>query len=295
MHPAPLPSELPVAFTVSAALAHGVAPKRLRAKDLSTPFHGTRARGELTDPQRLRLLFDAVPAHAFVCGATAAALWRLPLPGVIEADAWAAPQIGVPQHEARVRRVGVIGHRLAIDDGDVRFTNGVRMLSPARTWIDVSRALSPSRLLALTDALISRRRPLASLAELTDMHERFRGGRGSRARERALELADERAESPRESMLRMVLVDAGLPVPESNVEIWDGSRFVARVDLLYRECGLIIEYDGDHHRDPDQWSRDQIRRAELESLGYRYTTVTRRDFDDPVALVRRIRRLLAAA
>jgi hypothetical protein len=295
MRPSPLPSQLPVAFTVSDALAHGVARKRLRAKDLSSPFHGTRARGALVDAERVRLLFDAVPAHAFICGTTAAALWRLPLPSVIEAGAWAVPCIGVPQRETRVRRAGVVGHRLAIDDGDIRFVNGVAVLSPARTWIDVSRALTPSRLLALTDALISRRRPLASIAELTDMHERFRGGRGSRARERSLELADERAESPRESMLRLILIDAGLPAPECNVEIWNGSRFVARVDMIYRDLGLIIEYDGDHHRDPDQWSRDQIRRAELEALGYRYTTVTRRDFDDPVALVRRIRRLIAAA
>jgi len=34
--------------------------------------------------------------------------------------------------------------------------------------------------------------------------------------------------------------------------------------------------------------------AELKSLGYRLTIVTMRDFDDPAALVRRIRRLLEA-
>ncbi len=38
-----------------------------------------------------------------------------------------------------------------------------------------------------------------------------------------------------------------------------------------------------------------MRRAELESLGYRMTVVTRRDFDDPIALIARIRRLLAAS
>lgn len=294
MHPSPLPHDLPVAFTVSEALAHGIPAKRLRAKDLSAPFHGTRARGALTNESRLRLLLDAVPATAFVCGTTAAALWRLPLAAAVEADAWARPRIGVPTHETRVRHAGVIGQRLTIDDGDVRFVEGMLSLSPARTWIDVSRVLPPSRLLALTDVLIGRRRRLATLAELTEMHERFAGGRGARARNRALELADERAESPRESMVRLILIDAGLPAPECNVEIWDGRRFVARVDMLYRGRRLIIEYDGDHHRDPDQWSRDQIRRAELEALGYRYTTVTRRDFDDPAALVRRIRRMLAA-
>lgn len=95
-------------------------------------------------------------------------------------------------------------------------------------------------------------------------------------------------------MVRVILVEAGLPRPECNVEIFDNGRFVARVDMLFPEVKLIVEYDGDYHRDPDQWSKDQIRRAELEALGYRVTVVTRRDFDDPTALVARIRRLLRA-
>jgi hypothetical protein len=150
------------------------------------------------------------------------------------------------------------------------------------------------RLLALTDALVSRRNPLTSIEALSELHRAFRGGRGSGNRERVLELVDDGSESPRESMLRLILVEAGLPRPECNVDIRERGRFVARVDILYRDARLVIEYDGDHHRHPDSWSRDQIRRAELEALGYRVTVVTRRDFDDPQRLVRRIRRLLGA-
>ncbi|MFK0403564.1 endonuclease domain-containing protein [Microbacterium sp. NPDC090225] len=222
-------------------------------------------------------------------------LWGLPLPMTEEADAWARPRIGVARAETRIRRVGVSGHRLETEEDDVLVVDGIRVLAPARMWVDVSRVLSLSHLLAFTDAVISRRHPIATLDELLAVHHRFRGGRGARSRERALELADDRAESPRESMVRLILIEAGLPTPQCNVEIRDGHRFVARVDMFYPEARLIIEYDGDHHRDPDQWSRDQIRRAELEALGYRYVSVTRRDFDDPVALVRRVRRLLANA
>lgn len=78
------------------------------------------------------------------------------------------------------------------------------------------------------------------------------------------------------------------------MNICDGARFVGRVDLLYRHARLIIEYDGDYHRDPRQWSKDQSRRAELESLGYRVTVVTRTDLEHPHILIARIRRLLAA-
>jgi hypothetical protein len=294
MRPLPLPHGTPVAFTVSAARSRGISEKRLRAKDLERPFHGTRSSRELTDRQRLRLLLEALPDHAFACGSSAALVWDLPLSTGAEDDARSRPHIGVPRNATRIRRAGVVGHRLDVEDRDVVVEKGIRSLSPSRLWIDVSPVLALPRLLALTDALLSARHPLATIDELAAAHGRFAGRRGAQVRTRVLELADGRSESPRESMVRLILVEAGLPAPECNVEIHDGNRFVARVDMLYRLRRLIIEYDGDHHRDPDQWSRDQIRRAELEALGYRVTVVTRRDFDDPAALVRRIRRLLAA-
>ncbi|MFS0854123.1 endonuclease domain-containing protein [Microbacterium sp. 179-I 3D4 NHS] len=268
--------------------------KRLRATDLERPFHGTRSRIGLTHLQRLALLLDALPDHAFACGASAALLWGLPLPMHVEEDARSRPHIGVPRDATRIRRAGVSGHRLEVSDDDIVVVEGMRTLRPTRLWIDVSAVLALPSLLALTDALLSVRHPLATMDELASAQRRFAGRRGAKKRGRVHELADGRAESPRESMVRLILVEAGLPAPECNVEIWDGDRFVARVDMLYRLRRLVIEYDGDHHRDPDQWSRDQIRRAELEALGYRVTVVTRRDFDDPAALVRRIRRLLAA-
>jgi hypothetical protein len=295
MHPSPLPPGTPIGFTVPDALTRGITPRRLRAKDLSSPFHGMRARRRLVGAETVSLLLAALPPHAFVCGTTAACLWGLPLAAQQEAEAWTRPRIGVPPAETRIRREGVLGHRLAVEGDDVVRRRGLAVLSPARTWVDVSRVMRLPRFLALTDALLSARHPLVSAEELARHHERFAGGRGARVRQRALELADGRAESPRESMVRLILIEAGLPRPECNVEIWHHRRFVARVDMLYADEWLVIEYDGDHHRDPDQWSRDQIRRAELESLGYRMIVVTRRDFDDPDALVRRIRRLLTAA
>ncbi|MFD5213164.1 endonuclease domain-containing protein [Microbacterium sp. NPDC058345] len=294
MRPAPLPPGTPRAFTVAAARRRGVSVGRLRAKDLTMPFHGTRARTELDAAEALRLLMEVLPAQAFVCGLTAGALWGMPLSERDERDAWGRPRIGVPESDTRIRRPEVVGHRLHIAPEDVVERSGIRTLSVPRTWIDLSRVLPLGRLVAVTDAVLSRRNPLADLDDLRAADARFRGGRGAVRRREALELRDDRAESPRESMVRVILVLAGLPRPECNVDIFDRGEFVARVDLLYRDAGVIVEYDGDYHRDPDQWSRDQIRRARLEAMGYRVTVVTRRDFDDPQALVARIRRLLFA-
>lgn len=195
----------------------------------------------------------------------------------------------------RIRRPGVTGRSLTVEPSDIVEVEGLRCSSPLRTWAELAELLDVGPLTAISDRLLACRDPLATRADLERMHRRFLGGRGSRRRRLAVDFADDRAESPRESELRVLLIQAGLPVPESNVEIFDGHRFVARVDLLYRGARLVIEYDGDYHRDPRQWSRDQSRRAELESLGYRVSVMTARDFDAPEALLMRIRRLLGQA
>lgn len=256
-------------------------------------YHGVRLLPDHADRQRIGALLRALPRAAFCCGATAAFLHGLPLPLPLEHQAREVPTVGVPRDHTRIRRAGVVGRRLNVDAVDIVEVRGIRCTSPVRTWAELAESLSVAQLTAVADALLARRRPLATKAELEAMHLRLLGGRGSVNRRRALELASDRAESPRESLLRVLLVTAGLPEPECNVEIFDDGRFVARVDLFYRQARLIVEYDGDHHRDARQWSKDQRRRSELESLGYRFTVVTARDFDDPAALIARVRRLIS--
>lgn len=289
-----LPKDLAAAFTVSDAITHGVSRSRLRHRDLTVPFYGTRARGDIDDlPSRLRLLLDALPAHAFVAGPTAALAWALPLPLPVERMAQKVFCIGVPARENRIRRPGVRGRALQLDPEDVTLRHGLRVTTPERTWVDLSEELSLPRLVAVTDRLL---REYVTRHDLDRAHERAgRRKPGRLRRERALGLGDARSESPKESELRVIFHEAHLPRPEVNVDITDRGRFVARVDMLFREARLVVEYQGDYHRDPEQWRRDEMRRAELESLGYRVTYVTAADLLDPEQLVSRIHRLLAFA
>ncbi|MBO3663092.1 endonuclease domain-containing protein [Microbacterium stercoris] len=292
--PTPLPSVLAPGFTVDDARDAGVSASRLRRKDLVPPFHGARSRGALSDAQRLGLLLAVVPLHACAAGATAALLHGLPLPPAREADAFGRPVLAVPVGATRVRRPGVRGCVLDLVGDDVVRRRGVRTLSVARTWVDLSRQLGLADLVAVTDRILSRRAPLLTRDDLMAMAERFARTPYARLRAEALRLADAGSESPQESWTRVTLVTAGLPAPECNVEIWDGDRMIGRVDMLYPAQKLIIEYQGDHHRDPAQWRADELRRAELEAAGYRVTYVTAADRRDPARLVARIRRLLAA-
>ncbi len=67
---------------------------------------------------------------------------------------------------------------------------------------------------------------------------------------RVVEWSEPATESLMESVLRMVLVQAGSPRPEVQHWICDRHGFrLGRVDLWYEQARLAIEYDGEWHRD----------------------------------------------
>lgn len=289
-----LPHGLGDAFTVADARASGMSSGRLQAKHLNAPFHGTRSTRNLDEIERLRLLLAVLPQHAFACGPTAAAVHGMPLPAAMELSAWSRPMIGVPLPHNRIRRPELRGRALRVTERSVTLVRGIRCTGVDRTWVDLAAVLPLPRFVAITDHLIARRGGRTSVHSLREAHAIAGANRGARARSEALALCDDGAESPRESETRTLLVLAGLPAPETNVSIYDGKRFVARVDMLYRAERLVVEYDGEYHQTDAQWRKDQARRAELISLGYRLVIVTADDLADPASLVARVRRLLAS-
>jgi hypothetical protein len=123
---------------------------------------------------------------------------------------------------------------------------------------------------------------MAMYAELTS-RRRFGAYLATRNRRKwvgvareALALAEEGAESPQETYLRLVWVlDAELPRPLVNVNVYgvDG-MFLGRADLLAPEAGLVVEYDGAHHRRPVVALRDRRRLERFGDYGLETITVT---------------------
>jgi len=73
---------------------------------------------------------------------------------------------------------------------------------------------------------------------------------------------DSGAQSPRESWLRLVLIDAGLQAPRTQIRVSDGFN-EAFIDMGYDEPMVGLDYDGAHHIvDRGQYVYD-IGRAEL--------------------------------
>ncbi|OBI18837.1 DUF559 domain-containing protein [Mycobacterium sp. E2497] len=184
---------------------------------------------------------------------------------------------------------GVIIRRERISAEDVVDLDGLPITSPTRTAFDLGRHLPRGLAVAHLDAL-SAATGLAP-ADVAPLFARNKGVRGVRRCRAALSLMDGGAQSPKESWLRLVLIDAGLPRPTTQIRVTDG-RLVAYLDMGWEEPMVALEYDGEQHRtDRGQYVKD-IRRAEMvASLGW--TVIRVINEDRPGIIARRAREALA--
>jgi very-short-patch-repair endonuclease len=277
-------------FTSAEAAARGLSWKVLQGRRFTRvlPDVYVWAGLALTLAVRLRAALLKLPSDAVVSGVSAARLWGFDPLGHRELhfstrvdtriDTRSTTDVRLHRHVHPIERVEV---------------DGLPVTSAARTVVDCARVLGMVQLVQLIDHLLH-----VGALRLDDLHVFCwtRPHHGVRRARRALRLAARGAESPRETLLRLMIVFARLPPPRTNVEIRDAAgRFVARVDLLLEQYGVVVEYDGRHHEtDRRQWQRDRVRREELEALGYRVIVVTALDLGTPVEVVRRVHRAVVA-
>jgi hypothetical protein len=165
--------------------------------------------------------------------------------------------------------------RLAEDE--IQTIAGVPATTPARTALDLACRYPLDKAVAAIDALAHATDLKISDVEL--LAERYRGRRGIARARMALRLVDAGAESPRETWLRLLLVRAGFPAPQTQIPVYGGyGELVAVLDMGWEDINLAVEYDGDHHRfDRQQFNRD-IRRAEaIAELGWTNVRITAED------------------
>jgi very-short-patch-repair endonuclease len=101
-------------------------------------------------------------------------------------------------------------------------------------------------------------------------------GRPGAGKVRSLAAFAAPAESPMETRLRWLLIQAGLPQPEVQTNLHDGKgRFIGRADLYYQAAKLILEYDGGNHR--ERLVEDDRRQNLLTNAGFRVLRFTAAD------------------
>ena len=200
-------------------------------------------------------------------------------------------EVVIPPDAHPTRRAGVRARRRDLVETDVVEVRGLPVTSPERTFVDVAERLSVPRLVAVGDDFLRRR--LCTRTDVAEVIGRSEGQRGVRAARRALDLLDPRSESPRESLTRALIIEAGLPAPTPQVEVYDSSgRFIARGDLVYEDRRIVIEYDGYHHLTLQGQERDARRRGLLGLEGWLIVTVVPADIHRPAQLVAKVDRAL---
>lgn len=179
------------------------------------------------------------------------------------------------------RRPGLNVRRVTIDAGDHEPWENISIARPERMTFDV---LSTGPLIgAVADVDRILRAKVTTEARMWAYLEGRHDHGIVRARE-ALALADQRAESPPESELRVRMHFAGLH-PEPQLAIYADGEFVARVDFAFEEERLVVEYDGDWHGQRSALARDRRRQNALRKAGWTIHFVTKDMMVNPNAVI----------
>lgn len=289
-------------FTYREALASGLTPDQLKRGQLINVSHGIyRPDGWDFDLRDAARVLSAASPGAWVSHSTAARLHELILPP------WLADSdelhLSKPRQLPQLRRKGIVSHNVTALRGEIESVDGLALSTRSRTWLDLARMLPLPDLVCMGDQLIrlpraefeGRSKPYATLTSLREMASRHRNLQGIvRARD-ALDMMRVGADSAPETLLRLVMADAGLPEPELQLTLW-GREGGPSADAGYRARRIAMQYDGAHHFGELQRFSDRRRDKAFDDAGWIVLIFTQQDLaDDFQDAVMRIRKALNQA
>lgn len=270
----------------------------------SEPFVGSeaRARGEVSRHQ-LRTRYQALFPDVYLSRTetpsqraliTAAWLWSHRAATVaglsaaaLHGSRWIDSRLPVELvwSNARPPR-GIVTRDLTLHDGEFQILDGLLVTTPERTAFDIGRQRPVTLAVAHLDALA--RATGVKVCDVEELAAGHRGSRGLRRLETVLNLVDPGAQSPKETWLRLILINAGLPRPTTQIPVLDEDGYVfAFLDMGWEEWMVAVEYDGDQHRvDRWQYVKDMRRIKRLEELGWVVIRIVAED--RPTGIVRRV-------
>ena len=273
-------------------------------RPMATPFIGSEAvaSGHLT-PYQLRSRFVAIHKDVYlpkgaqltaVSRTRAAWLWSR-REGVVAGQSAAAlhgaewveahrPAEMLSDNRRPPRGIRTWSDRFA--DDEVEVIDGIRVTTPARTALDIACRYPFDKAVAAIDALA--RKTQVKMADVELLAQRYIGRRGIRQARGVLDLVDPGAESPRETWLRLLLVRAGFPRPQTQIPVYDEyGVLIAVIDMGWEDIKVGADYEGEHHLSRQRANRD-IRRAEgVVEQGWIDVRITAEDCQDDI--IRRVR------
>ncbi len=241
-------------FIGSEALARGELTRAGLRWNYRAVFPDVYAASALAPSLRLNTIAAAAWSRgaAVITGRAAAAL---------HGAQWVAADVPIEMIGRMTRAPrGIVVRRERIEADEVLARDGLLVTTPQRTAFDLARHLPRDAAVAHLDALA--RSAGVSAADVLLVAERHPRARGLPRSRIALDLMDAGAESPRETWLRLLLIDAGFPRPRTQIRVSDGFR-EAFLDMGYDEAMIGLDYDGrQHFTDRKRYVHD-IGRADL--------------------------------
>ncbi|MGZ4530475.1 MAG: hypothetical protein ACXVYA_12820 [Mycobacterium sp.] len=173
-----------------------------------------------------------------------------------------------------------------IESDEITVVDGMSVTTPARTALDLARRHPRGTAVAAIDSLAQAIE--VKMADVELLVVRYRGRHGMKAARAALELVDGGAQSPKETWLRLLLLQAGFPRPQTQIPVrneWGWAE--AYLDMGWEDIMVAVEYDGDQHRASRYQYVKDIRRLEmLERYGWIVVRVIAEDYSDDI--IRRV-------
>ena len=222
-----------------------------------------------TPPGWRREVLAAVLAagdKAVVSHAAAAALWRLPGFGQ------GPIHVSTPYGCDHKFMFGRLHQSCFLPPAHVTTVDGIPVTIPPRTLFDLASTASAKKLeRAANNALAMHLVTVPTLRRTLDtMAKRGRPGtRAFRALVETLASMPAHPESGLEADLVEIVLEAGFPMPELQVDMSDNDGFICRVDTLWRPQRVVGEADSDRfHTAPLDVAADRRRDERLTALGY---------------------------
>ncbi|OBK03975.1 hypothetical protein A5746_13790 [Mycolicibacterium conceptionense] len=164
------------------------------------------------------------------------------------------------------RRRGVIVREERIRPDEICRIGEFSVTTPLRTALDLARFLPRDDAVAHLDALA-----IATGVEaepVLELAARYRSLRGIRSARTALDLMDPGGQSPKETWLRLLLIDAGFRRPRTQIRVTDGFA-EAFIHMGYDDVKVGLDYLGKHHAtDRPRYVHDIGRNALIEREGW---------------------------
>jgi hypothetical protein len=263
---------------------------RLARRRLRRVHRGVYAEGHAqlgADARAMAAVLLAGP-WAVLSHRSAAALWGMLRSWPKRADVW------VPR-ERRPSEV-LSYHCAAIERDELTMLRGIPITSVTRTIFDLAAVQTPQRVAAaMKEAEVQRLTDPLSLDDLLARYPRRRGAGVIRALLDAIEPGSGHTRSELELAFIEFLVAVGLPLPETNVWLKVGNRWI-EADCVWRRQKVIAELDGRaYHQTTVAFDADRSRDRALHAARWRPIRITwRHVHDEPDELESDLRVLLAA-